>query len=39
MGFFRFVMAVYILVFALMVVIAIGSFFGVFDNPLIDPGM
>jgi hypothetical protein len=39
MGFFRLVMVVYVLVFALMVVIAIGSFFGAFSNPLIDPGM
>jgi hypothetical protein len=33
------VMVVYVLVFALMVVIALGSLFGVFSNPLIDPGM
>lgn len=39
MGFFRLVMVLYILFFALMVVVALGSLFGVFSNPLIDPGM
>lgn len=39
MGFFRFVTVVYILVFALMVLVAIGSLLGAFTNPLIDPGM
>lgn len=39
MGAFKFLTAVYIVMFALMILIAIGSFFGVFDNPLIDPGM
>lgn len=39
MGAFRFLTALYIIVFVLMVLIAIGSFFGVFTNPLIDPGM
>jgi hypothetical protein len=39
MGAFRFLTALYIIVFVLMVLIAIGSFFGVFQNPLIDPAM
>ena len=29
----------YTLVFVVLVLVAIGSFFGVFDNPMIDPGM
>jgi hypothetical protein len=29
----------YTLMFLLIILIAIGSLFGVFDNPLIDPGM
>lgn len=35
----RLLTAVYTLVFLLLVVLAIGSIFGVFDNPLIDPGL
>ena len=29
----------YTLVFVVLVLVAIGSIFGVFDNPMIDPGM
>lgn len=39
MGAFRFLTALYIIMFVLIILIAIGSFFGVFTNPLIDPGM
>ncbi|MFN8592280.1 MAG: hypothetical protein U0031_12545 [Thermomicrobiales bacterium] len=39
MGAFKFMTAVYILIFALMILIALGSFLGVFSNPMIDPGM
>lgn len=35
----RFLTAVYTLFFVVLVLVAIGSIFGVFDNPLIDPGM
>lgn len=37
MGGIRFLTVVYTLVFLLLILIAIGSIFGVFDNPLIDP--
>lgn len=39
MGGIRFLTVVYTLVFLLFVVIAIGSILGVFDNPMIDPGV
>lgn len=39
MGGIKLMTALYTIVFVLMILIAIGSFFGVFDNPLIDPGM
>ncbi len=39
MGGIKLMTALYTIFFVLMILIAIGSFFGVFDNPLIDPGM
>jgi hypothetical protein len=39
MGGIKLIAALYTVFFVLMILIAIGSFFGVFDNPLIDPGM
>jgi hypothetical protein len=39
MGGIKLVTALYTIVFLLMILIAIGSFFGVFDNPMIDPGL
>ena len=39
MGGIKLITALYTIFFVLMILIAIGSFFGVFDNPLIDPGM
>jgi hypothetical protein len=39
MGAVRFLTAVYAILFVLMVLIVIGSVLGVFDNPLIDPGL
>ena len=35
----KFVTTIYIILFVLMIVIAIGSMLGVFDNHLIDPGL
>jgi hypothetical protein len=35
----RVITAVYAIFFVLMILIVIGSVFGVFDNPLIDPGL
>ena len=35
----RLLTAVYTLVFFVLVLVFIGSIFGVFDNPMIDPGM
>lgn len=35
----RLLTALYTLFFVVLVLVAIGSFFGVFDNPMIDPGM
>ena len=39
MGGIKLVTALYTFFFLLMILIAIGSFFGVFDNQLIDPGL
>jgi hypothetical protein len=39
MGGIKLITALYTFFFVLMILIAIGSFFGVFDNPLIDPGL
>ena len=39
MGGIKLITTVYTILFVLMILIAIGSFFGVFDNPLIDPGL
>ncbi len=39
MGGIKLIVTLYTIFFVLMILIAIGSFFGVFDNPLIDPGM
>jgi hypothetical protein len=39
MGGIKLVTALYTIFFVLMILIAIGSFFGVFDNQLIDPGL
>ena len=38
MGGIKLITALYTFFFVLMILIAIGSFFGVFDNPLIAPG-
>ena len=35
----RLITTLYTIFFVLLVLIVIGSFFGVFDNPLIDPGL
>jgi len=35
----RLLTALYTLVFVVLVLVAIGSIVGVFDNPMIDPGM
>ena len=35
----RLLTALYTLVFVVLVLVAIGSIAGMFDNPLIDPGM
>jgi hypothetical protein len=35
----RLLTALYTIVFVVLVVVAIGSIFGVFDNPMIDPGL
>ena len=39
MGGIRWITTLYAFFFILMIVVAIGSIFGVFDNPLIDPGV
>jgi hypothetical protein len=39
MGGIKLITTLYTIIFVLMILIAIGSFFGVFDNPLIDPGL
>jgi hypothetical protein len=39
MGGIRLIVTLYTIFFVLIVLIAIGSFFGVFENPLIDPGL
>ena len=39
MGGIRLLTMLYTIFFVLIILIAIGSFFGVFDNPLIDPGL
>ena len=39
MGGIKLITALYTFFFVLMILIAIGSFFGVFDNKLIDPGL
>ena len=38
MGGIRLITTLYTIFFVLIILIVIGSFFGVFDNPLIDPG-
>jgi hypothetical protein len=39
MGGIRLITALYTIFFVLIILIVIGSFFGVFENPLIDPGL
>jgi uncharacterized membrane protein len=39
MGGIRLITTLYTIFFVLIVLIVIGSFFGVFDNPNIDPGL
>ena len=39
MGGIRLIVTLYAIFFALIILIVIGSFFGVFENPLIDPGL
>ena len=39
MGGIRLITTLYAIFFVLIILIAIGSFFGVFDNPMIDPGL
>ena len=39
MGALRFLTAIYAIVLVVMVLIAIGSLIGLFDNPMIDPGV
>ncbi|MGH2617723.1 MAG: hypothetical protein ACRDJC_21035, partial [Thermomicrobiales bacterium] len=39
MGGIKVITTLYTIFFILIILIAIGSFFGVFDNPMIDPGM
>ena len=39
MGGIRLLTWLYMIFFVLIILIAIGSFFGLFDNPMIDPGM
>lgn len=39
MGGIRLITTLYALFFILMILVAIGSILGVFDNPLIDPGL
>ena len=39
MGGIRLLTTLYAIFFVLIILIAIGSFFGLFDNPMIDPGL
>ena len=39
MGGIRLLTMLYTIFFALIILIVIGSFFGIFDNPMIDPGL
>jgi hypothetical protein len=39
MGGIRFLTAAYAIMFVVMVLIVLGSLFGLFGNPLIDPGL
>jgi hypothetical protein len=39
MGGIRLIVTLYTIFFVLIILIAVGSFFGVFGNPLIDPGL
>ena len=39
MGGIRLITTLYTIFFVLIILIAIGSFFGVFENPIIDPGL
>jgi hypothetical protein len=39
MGGIRLITTLYTIFFVLIILIVIGSFFGVFENPLIDPGL
>ncbi len=39
MGGIKLIVTLYTVFFVLIILIAIGSFFGLFDNPLIDPGL
>jgi hypothetical protein len=39
MGGIRLLTMLYTIFFVLIILIVIGSFFGVFDNPMIDPGL
>jgi len=39
MGGIRLLTTLYTIFFVLIILIAIGSFFGVFQNPIIDPGV
>ncbi len=39
MGGIKLITTLYTIFFALIILIVIGSVFGVFDNPLIDPGL
>jgi hypothetical protein len=39
MGGIRLLTTLYTIFFVLIILIVIGSFFGVLDNPLIDPGL
>ena len=39
MGGIRLLATLYTIFFVLIILIVIGSFFGVFENPLIDPGL
>jgi ABC-type Fe3+-siderophore transport system permease subunit len=39
MGALRFLTALYAILLVVMILVAIGSYFGLFDNPMIDPGL
>jgi hypothetical protein len=39
MGGIRLLTTLYTIFFVLIILIVVGSFFGVFDNPFIDPGL